>query len=263
MMAMPGQLTVQLVGHGRSPRPGGHHVPLRSLPFVLLEWADAGGWELQLEARPVVHAPAPRVLVVAQEHAHSLRTLEQDCMTCYLLLRVEVDGMPALTDPALSGVLASAPSQRIHVLAERALAAAGTLQEMVHAQAALHRLVATVLECAAAVGLPRPHGRMAQVLARIEANLGEPLSRATLARWAGLSPTRFHAVFTRELGCSPMAYLRLRRLRRAQELLATSPLPIHQVASLCGFPSVYHFSRLFHHQHGCTPSTYRSARWER
>ena len=261
---MPGHLTIQLAGHGRGPRQRGYQVPRRSLPFLLLEWADAGGWELQLDDRAAMTAPAPRVLVVAQEDAHALRSVGAACTTTYLLLRVEVDGMPALTDPALSGVLGSAHSQRIHEHAARALAAQGTVLQAVHAHAALHALVEVVLASSPAVlELPRAHGRMAGVLSRMEANLGERLSRADLARWAALSPTRFHAVFQAELGLSPMAYLRLRRLRRAQELLATSTLPIHQIASHCGFPSVYHFSRLFHRHQGCTASAYRSARGQR
>jgi AraC-like DNA-binding protein len=257
---MTARLRIESAGQGEGQRPPGYRVPRRDLPFVLLEWGDHGAWELQLEGRREMVVPAGRVLVVMPGHAHALRAIGPPFTTHFLLIRVEVDGAPALVDPELSGMLSAQQSAGIQDHAQHLQSAATTLNQAVAANAALHAMVQTLLALRTAeYPLPSIHGRMTEVLARIDANLGEKFTRADCARWAGLSPTRFHVVFQAELGVSPMIYVRTRRLRRAQELLAISDQPIHQVASQCGFPSAYHFSRLFHQSQGCTPSAYRAS----
>lgn len=100
--------------------------------------------------------------------------------------------------------------------------------------------------------------RIATVLAWCERHLAEPIGRERMAALAGLSPTRFHAVFKAALGVAPLRWLAGRRLVRAQQLLLSSELPIGVIAERCGFASSYYFSRVFHQACGQTPSGYRA-----
>ena len=123
-----------------------------------------------------------------------------------------------------------------------------------------------LLELVADHGKPREAGiellrsaeRLAPVLAAVEADLGrESLDLPRLARIAGLSPSRFHAVFRSAFGVAPSRWLQERRLARARELLAGSDLPVHQVAEQAGFNDPFHFSRLFKRRQGVPPAEYR------
>src|ERR1700760_4810947 len=60
-------------------------------------------------------------------------------------------------------------------------------------------------------------------LARIEANLLEPMTVKSIAERAGYSPSRFSRGFTRLQGESVMSYVRGRRLEAAARRLLTDP----------------------------------------
>ncbi len=101
--------------------------------------------------------------------------------------------------------------------------------------------------------------RLSPVLDHIEANLARPWSRDGLARLAGLSPSRFAALFSRATGRSPLAYIADRRLARAQRLLIVTGSEIQEVARAVGFADAYYFSRWFRRCAGMAPSAYRVA----
>ena len=91
----------------------------------------------------------------------------------------------------------------------------------------------------------------------VEANLGKSISTAELARLAGLSPSRFYSVFKRVMGVTPMGYVQNIRLRLAQHLLLTSPVPVGDVAAQTGFASPYYFCRAFRRHWNTTPTAFR------
>jgi AraC-like DNA-binding protein len=101
--------------------------------------------------------------------------------------------------------------------------------------------------------------RLASVLAHIEANIAKPMRVEALARRAGLSSPRFHTVFRLATGTSPHAYLQRLRLRKAQELLISSPLSVAEVAERVGHADQFFFSRLFRKKCGMSPTAYRLA----
>lgn len=81
-----------------------------------------------------------------------------------------------------------------------------------------------------------------------------------LARSAGLSSRRFSQLFTETVGIGPKAFVRVRRFRRALELLHTGADPCWvQLALELGYCDQAHFNRDFREFSGITPTVYRSA----
>ena len=72
-----------------------------------------------------------------------------------------------------------------------------------------------------------------------------------------LSTSHFFRAFRQTFGESPHAYIMQRRIRRAQELMLTSRLPLSQVALECGMCDQAHFSRAFRRIVGTNPNAWR------
>lgn len=78
-----------------------------------------------------------------------------------------------------------------------------------------------------------------------------------LAAAAGLSVTRYTALFGRLTGFAPIDFLIRQRVQQGATLLATTVAPIAAVAEECGFNDPYYFSRSFTRVMGCSPREYR------
>ncbi len=102
--------------------------------------------------------------------------------------------------------------------------------------------------------------RVTTVIDTMRRSLGNRLTIHTLSSQVNLSPSRLRQLFTRETGRSPMQYLNELRMKRAEELLASSFLSIKQVVFLSGLNDVSHFGRSFRKEHGLTPSEFRARR---
>jgi AraC-like DNA-binding protein len=124
------------------------------------------------------------------------------------------------------------------------------------------RLLATLArslhraEAAASPRLRSAQERVGDVRARMR---GEPWlvwSVTGMARLAGLSVSRFRALYHSCHGASPQEELIAARLERACALLTHSPALVSEVATSCGFNDPHYFSRLFSRRMGITPSDY-------
>jgi AraC-like DNA-binding protein len=90
----------------------------------------------------------------------------------------------------------------------------------------------------------------------IEAHFSEPLSLADIAAQAGVSARSLQNGFQSFRGMTPMAFLRLVRLRRAQEaLLRADPASttVTEIAISCGFGHMGEFASLYRRTFGETP----------
>jgi AraC-like DNA-binding protein len=99
--------------------------------------------------------------------------------------------------------------------------------------------------------------RLAGALEAIFDRPASPLSVERLADIAGMSRSAFAAQFMKAFGQPPMSMLKLVRLRKAAELLATTTLPVAEVARTVGFSSRSNFSQAFHAMHGMDPTAFR------
>jgi len=104
-------------------------------------------------------------------------------------------------------------------------------------------------------GLP-PRARQ-RVREYIDAHLENNVSLEVLAGIAGLSVSRFARAFKQSEGVTPHEYLMRCRVRRAQELLAATDMPLSEIACTSGFSDQSHLTRRFREQVGLTPSSYR------
>lgn len=119
-----------------------------------------------------------------------------------------------------------------------------------HLQWRAHLHVAT----AAGPDLPPALGRL---LAALAAEPGRDWPVATMARLAGWSPSRLHAVFAANLATSPHQHLLELRLRVARELLSTGDDGLDDIARRCGLGSAAALCRHFRAATGMTPGEYR------
>ena len=78
-----------------------------------------------------------------------------------------------------------------------------------------------------------------------------------LAEAAGVSSYHFLQSFRKQTGCTPHHYVLLRRLERAKQLLADTPLSIADVAYAAGFVSTAHMAAVFELETASTPAAYR------
>jgi AraC family transcriptional regulator of arabinose operon len=102
--------------------------------------------------------------------------------------------------------------------------------------------------------------RVAAIIARMHAEIGQPLPVASLAAGVELSASRLIHLFTAETGVSPARYLRGLRLQRAHAELAETGLRVREVMARAGFTNASHFSRAFKGHYGLSPRALRGRR---
>ena len=106
--------------------------------------------------------------------------------------------------------------------------------------------------------LPAPRV-VRRVVELIDATPNKAFTVADLALYAGVSERSLHAAFRRQLGTSPMSYLRLRRLDDAHaELLHLDPttgVKVTDVALRHGFTHTGRFAAAYRQRFGEPPST--------
>lgn len=91
----------------------------------------------------------------------------------------------------------------------------------------------------------------------LHANFAQPVTLEQLAIVAEVSATHLSHRFTAGVGMSPMRYLQRLRVDEAQRLLATTALPIQQIARNVGYGDALYFTRVFTRVIRQTPTAYR------
>ena len=71
------------------------------------------------------------------------------------------------------------------------------------------------------------------------------------------NPSYLNRIFKAYTGNTLHGFLLEYRLNTAMEILTSQNLPINQVATLCGFPNPYHFTKAFRKFTGVSPTEYK------
>ncbi len=91
----------------------------------------------------------------------------------------------------------------------------------------------------------------------IEANLEGNITLGMLALVACMSEFHLARMFRISFGMPPSAWIARRRLDKARGLLRASQLPLQQIADVCGYADLSHFSHRFRAALGVPPGRYR------
>ena len=101
--------------------------------------------------------------------------------------------------------------------------------------------------------------RLIPALEAIHAGLkkGEVIRQEELARLCAMSSASLRREFGRVMGVSPRAYLKSCQMKKAQQLLLLTHMPITQIALTIGYEDVSGFNRQFSCAFGMPPREYR------
>jgi transcriptional regulator GlxA family with amidase domain len=96
-----------------------------------------------------------------------------------------------------------------------------------------------------------------EATALMERRLAEPITLEQVAEQVNASPRQLRRAFTESGGATFGAYLRELRMARAARLLASSDLPIQEIAAAVGYVQPSQFTKAFRRSFGTTPTRYR------
>lgn len=100
--------------------------------------------------------------------------------------------------------------------------------------------------------------KLAEAVALMEANLGEPLSSEDIAGLVGLSRRQLERLFKQHLDALPARWYLDLRLDQARRMLRQTSQSILQIGLSCGFASASHFSSAYKTRYDLTPREERS-----
>ena len=112
-----------------------------------------------------------------------------------------------------------------------------------------------LIECSEEIG--NPHLKKAVIY--IENNYHNTIDLKDIMRAVALSHSSLTQLFKKELGMTPIKYVWHYRILIAERMLASTNLPMQNIAKRCGFQTAQHFSRKFEESCGCTPTVFRKA----
>lgn len=95
--------------------------------------------------------------------------------------------------------------------------------------------------------------------AYMESHYADPgLTNQGIADYLDVSEVYLRRMFREVFHTTPKQYVLDLRIRKAKQLLSEGHLPVNEIAEICGFASVYHFSRAFRQAAGLSPTDYRN-----
>ena len=106
---------------------------------------------------------------------------------------------------------------------------------------------------------PASASSLAPLLQWMSAHLTADLKLDTLARRAAMSTRTFSRRFREQTGTTPVQWLSVQRVRRAQQLLESTRLSMEQIAAKVGFDSATRLRERFSRVVGTSPAGYRRA----
>lgn len=101
------------------------------------------------------------------------------------------------------------------------------------------------------------HPALERAVGLIELRLGDVLRVAALAREVGLSQSHLNRLFQAEFGYTAVRYIRARRVKRAEQLLCYSDMPIKLIARTVGIPDLHLFNKTIRAALGDAPRRVR------
>ncbi len=107
---------------------------------------------------------------------------------------------------------------------------------------------------------PRPEHVAERARDLLDEIYAEPVGAEQIAERLGVKPRHLLGVFSDRFGRTPMQYLREVRIRRAQDLLLSTTLPVSDIAVQTGFRDATYLDRVFKQHMGLSPGEFRRTR---
>lgn len=170
---------------------------------------------------------------------------------------IVVDIAPASLAPEVAGRLLEQPFRQVNAAAGKLIEFMGIMASQQAANALMLGAWTTLVLDTLTMQAARPRSRLAALTVRIEAEPGLPWTTESMARQAGLSVSRLHALFRSELDCTPHGWLLEARLKQVRDWLARGDRPIAEIACLAGFSDQSALTRAMRNATGLTPAAYR------
>ena len=130
--------------------------------------------------------------------------------------------------------------------------------------ARIFALLAALAEAPDAGGGADARTRRSELARRARAYIAEHcngvIDFSALAASLGLPYRTFRHIFAKECGMPPLRYQLETKLSRAKNLLASSDIPVAEIASLLGFNSPYYFAHFFQRETGMSAMRFRARR---
>lgn len=101
-----------------------------------------------------------------------------------------------------------------------------------------------------------PHVDTGKILDYIHENFSENLTNKSISDIFGFNPNYISDVIKKHTGFSLHKYLLHIRIMKSLSYLETHSYSINEIANLCGFNSIYYFSKYFKKEMGFSPSKY-------
>jgi len=100
--------------------------------------------------------------------------------------------------------------------------------------------------------------RISNALHYIHNNIDRNISISYLANMACITEDHFIRIFKKEMNCTPLKYINMKKIEKAQILLTTSDMSIQNIAIELSIDNISYFNRLFRQYINKTPTQYRN-----
>lgn len=131
--------------------------------------------------------------------------------------------------------------------------------ERLRQQILLQELICLLLEMneqAAKLSAAEEAGKLRLTIRYLNEHYLDNVTVEQLARMSGMGRSKYSAAFQLSMGKKPLEYLNDLRIDKARKLLASSELPLREVARQVGFNDEYYFNRRFTKRIGIPPGMY-------
>jgi AraC-like DNA-binding protein len=92
----------------------------------------------------------------------------------------------------------------------------------------------------------------------LASEFSRPVRIEDLARRTATSPRQLQRVFAEVCGVGFRSYLRRIRMHHAAQLLATTDIPVKEIAQRVGYRDASQFSKAFRRAHGVSPTQFQA-----
>lgn len=102
------------------------------------------------------------------------------------------------------------------------------------------------------------HGKVDEVVDYIVSHCTQKISLESVAANFYINKCYLSRIFKETTSFTVNEYINIHRINKAQELLATTNIPVAQIARMCGFESLTYFERVFRTYREISPLKYRN-----